>query len=528
MKRSAILLITTFMSVALAGLVIFQVLHIRELFSIRQKQFDNNVMESLHETASILENRESAGFITRNSLSVNLDSIMSATALATDSVHRFMESINFPGHKLKIPHFNFKYKFKHDSLGMLNHFEFSDELEKEFENNIKEKSKERQETIELKLEKLKDRLHNKEKQISVVMKKIERESLLPLQNLNSRIDSTQIEKTLATSLKNRGIEVPFIYAVVNKESNSVLLSSDTAAAEKNKISSYTTQLFPNDIIPGNNFLTLWFPQKPSFLFASSDMSLYSSFVFILIVIICFTYTLFILIRQKKLSDMKSDFINNMTHELKTPIATISVAADALRDTAPAANETQIKYYSGIIRQENERMNAQVERVLQLARLDKKEMQLNKESVNLHELIRNAASTFLMQVEKSEGILTEELTAKHPLINADTLHISNVIHNLLDNARKYSPERPDIRIKTWNENKEIFFSVSDKGRGMNNETQKKIFDKFYRASRGNIHDVKGFGIGLSYTKEIIELHGGKILVESQPGAGSTFTVILPYE
>jgi two-component system phosphate regulon sensor histidine kinase PhoR len=174
------------------------------------------------------------------------------------------------------------------------------------------------------------------------------------------------------------------------------------------------------------------------------------------------------------------------------------------------------------------MNAQVERVLQLARLDKKEMQLNKESVNLRELIHNAAATFRMQVEKSDGVLTEELTAEHPLINADPLHISNVIHNLLENARKYSPGKPDIKIKTWNDNKEIFFSVSDKGIGMNSETQKRIFDKFYRASRGNIHDVKGFGIGLSYSKEIIELHGGRILVESESGTGSTFTIILPNE
>src|SRR5438045_4768548 len=208
-----------------------------------------------------------------------------------------------------------------------------------------------------------------------------------------------------------------------------------------------------------------------FLFSMSDFNLFSSFIFILIVMLCFAYTLVTLVRQKKLSDMKSDFINNMTHELKTPIATISVAADALRDTAPAAGEAQIKYYSGIIRQENERMNAQVERVLQLARLDKKEMQLDKESINIHELIHRAAATFSMQVEKSNGTLTEELQAEQPVIVADPLHISNVIHNLLDNAKKYSAEIPVIKIKTWNDSKGIFLSVSDGGIGMNKETQK---------------------------------------------------------
>jgi two-component system phosphate regulon sensor histidine kinase PhoR len=174
------------------------------------------------------------------------------------------------------------------------------------------------------------------------------------------------------------------------------------------------------------------------------------------------------------------------------------------------------------------MNAQVERVLQLARLDKKEMQLNKERVNIHELIYNAATTFKMQVEKRNGTLTEELSAEQPVIVADALHISNAIHNLLDNAKKYSPENPDIKIKTWNDSNGIFLSVTDRGIGMNKETQKKIFDKFYRASKGNIHDVKGFGIGLSYVKEIVEMHGGKISVDSQAGEGSTLTIFLPYE
>ena len=181
-----------------------------------------------------------------------------------------------------------------------------------------------------------------------------------------------------------------------------------------------------------------------------------------------------------------------------------------------------------LRQENERMNAHVERVLQLARLDKKEMQLNKEMVNLHDIIDNAATTFRMQVEKSNGTLNQELTAEHPVIQADPLHIANVIHNLLDNAKKYSPDNPNVNIKTWNEARGVMFSVTDKGIGMNKETLKKIFDKFYRASHGNIHDVKGFGIGLSYVKNIVELHGGRIHAESQAGEGSTFTVFLPYE
>lgn len=515
------------MSIALAGLAIFQVQHLRELLSIRQKQFDSNVMQSLHEAASLLENRESAQLI-NNVLSIEADSVLNATSLLHDSIKLLLEAIHSPQIKINIPKHNFKYHFKHDSLGFFQHFEYSEQLEKEREQASEAKRHAGETAIELKVEALKDRLSKKEKQISIVMKKMEQEALFPRENIRSRLDAKEIEKTLTASLQNRGVKIPYSYAIVNGENDSILISNDSNAISKTKEPVYSTQLFPNDIIPENNFLKVWFPQKSMFLFSLSDFNLFSSFIFILMVMVCFAYTLMTLIKQKKLSDMKSDFINNMTHELKTPIATISVAADALRDTAPVANEAQVKYYTGIIRQENERMNAQVERVLQLARLDKKEMQLNKESVNIHDLIHNAAAIFRMQVEKSNGTLKEELTAEHPVIQADPLHLSNVIHNLLDNARKYSLQNPEIKIKTWNEGEGIVISVSDKGIGMSKETVKKIFDKFYRASRGNIHDVKGFGIGLSYVKEIVELHGGRIMVESQPDAGSTFIVFLPYE
>lgn len=516
------------MSIALAGLAVFQVLHIRELFSMRQKQFDANVMQSLHEAAATLENREAAQLITGNMFSLQLDSMQSSTSLLHDSLNALLRTMKIPQVKIKAPKHKFKYEIRTDSLGYSQYFQFDDEITREQERALEKELQQHQATLELRLEELQDRVNKKEKQISIVMQKIEQESMLAPENIRSRIDEKQIEKALSASLQNRGIKTPFNYAVVNSQNDSVLFFSDSNAVEKAKALVYSTQLFPNDIIPENNFLTVWFPQKSMLLFSISDVNLFSSFIFILIVMVCFAYTLVTLVRQKKLSDMKSDFINNMTHELKTPIATISVAADALRDTAPAADESQIKYYSGIIRQENERMNAQVERVLQLARLDKKEMQLNKESINIHELIHNAATTFRMQVEKSNGTLTEELIAEQPVILADALHISNVVHNLLDNANKYSHEKPEIKIKTWNDSKGIFLSVADNGIGMNKETQKKIFDKFYRASKGNIHDVKGFGIGLSYVKEVVELHRGKIAVDSQAGEGSTLTIFLPYE
>ena len=485
-------------------------------------------MQSLHEAAASLENREAARLLSSNMMPMRLDSVLAETSIMTDSLHLLMERMKLPELKIKLPERKFKYHFRNDSLGTFQHFEFEDGQGNAWEEEFNKKLKEHQSAVEIRMEELQDRLNKKENQISVVIKKMEKESMFPGENMRSRLDTAQVANALTASLNNRGIKIPYRYAIIDNVKDSVLFSNDSNAVKNARTSNYTTQLFPNDIIPGQNFLTVWFPQRPMLLFSAPDLHLYSSFIFILIVIICFAYTLLTLIKQKKLSDMKSDFINNMTHELKTPIATIAVATDALRDTAPAANETQINYYSGIIRQENERMNAQVERVLQLARLDKREMQLNKETVNLHELVNNAVLTFSMQVEKSNGELKEELAAERPVINADPLHISNVIHNLLDNAKKYSPEKPMIKVSTWNDPKGIFLSVSDNGIGMDKETLKKVFDKFYRASRGNIHDVKGFGIGLSYVKEIMELHGGSIRVESHTGEGSTFTIFLPYE
>ena len=252
-----------------------------------------------------------------------------------------------------------------------------------------------------------------------------------------------------------------------------------------------------------------------------------SFIFTLIIVFSFAYTIHVIIRQKKLSDIKSDFINNMTHEFKTPIATISLAVDSIRDPRVSANQDKLNYFSRIIKEENKRMNAQVENVLQMAQIDKGEFSIQKDSVNIHQLIQKVVELIALQVESREGIIHLELNASLPIIEADPIHLTNVIFNLVDNANKYSPEKPCIYISSENNDKGIFVRVRDEGIGMTAETQKRIFEKFYRVSTGNIHDIKGFGLGLSYVKAVIEQHGGHVNVQSEAGKGSTFEIFLPF-
>jgi two-component system phosphate regulon sensor histidine kinase PhoR len=240
----------------------------------------------------------------------------------------------------------------------------------------------------------------------------------------------------------------------------------------------------------------------------------------------FWYTIQVIFRQKQLSEIKNDFINNMTHEFKTPIATISLAADSIGSPVVMGNPDKIRRFIDIIRQENRRMNSQVERVLQMALIDKKDFELKITEVNVHDLVLQAVDNFSLQVEKREGIIRTELLADKPVIEADATHLTSVIHNLLDNANKYSPEKPDITVSTRNVPIGIEITVTDHGMGISKEARKHIFDKFYRVHTGNIHDVKGFGLGLSYVKAIMVAHKGLVDVKSEPGKGSSFSLTLP--
>ena len=244
------------------------------------------------------------------------------------------------------------------------------------------------------------------------------------------------------------------------------------------------------------------------------------------IISAFSVTVFALIRQKKLSEIKNDFINNMTHEFKTPLATISLAVDALRNNKVIEDRTRMEYFSSIIKEENRRMNKHVETILQAALMDRQEIKLNKSPLHVHELIQQVISNYTLQLQEKEGRIELDLNADNDLINADEVHFRNLISNLVDNAVKYSGDKLILKISSFNSNRSMVLKFEDNGIGMSKETVKRIFEKFYRAHTGNLHNVKGFGLGLSYVKTIIDAHGGGIKVDSSPGKGSCFTLDVP--
>ena len=275
-------------------------------------------------------------------------------------------------------------------------------------------------------------------------------------------------------------------------------------------------------------LGAWFPDERHRIMKTIFWWLLSCFVLLAVLVFGFIFTIFSFLRQKKISEMKSDFVNNITHEFKTPIATISLASEMLLKPAILANEAKAKKYASIIYDENIRLKNQVEQVLQLAVLDRGTYKLNQESLNLNTVVEKVADSFQLLLKEKGGVLKLQLDAVNNHIFADSMHIENVISNLLDNAEKYSEGIPEITLSTFNRNDHVVIAVDDKGIGISAENQKHIFRKMYRVHTGNLHNVKGFGLGLYYVKRLVEAHNGTISLHSEPGKGSRFEIALPLD
>jgi two-component system, OmpR family, phosphate regulon sensor histidine kinase PhoR len=361
--------------------------------------------------------------------------------------------------------------------------------------------------------------------------------LVDAKPLAERVLLDLLNSSVREEIESRGIRAAYQYGVYSKARNSYVIVNDHFVVEDNGPqvahggaptlfnSPYKVALFTQDIeSPG--YLSLYFPNRTRLVLESVFGTLALSIIFTGIILFCFWYTIQVIYRQKQLSEIKTDFINNMTHEFKTPIATISLAADSISSPMVVNNPEKIKRFLDIIRQENRRMNSQVERVLQMALIDKKDFDLKISALNMHDVIQQAVDNFSLQVEKRDGTITVELLAENPMIEGDATHIASIIHNLLDNANKYSPDKPIINISTRNVPLGIEITVQDHGLGISKEARKHIFDKFYRVHTGNIHDVKGFGLGLSYVKAIMTAHKGLLDVKSEPGKGSAFVLVFP--
>lgn len=356
--------------------------------------------------------------------------------------------------------------------------------------------------------------------------------------VKKRVSIKHLDAILKEELHQKGIDIPYHYGVYATREDSFVLQGqggimDLEVQQANILGlqlddyKYKVNLFPSATNQLAN-LVLHFPNKSGYVWSSVWGNVLGSIIFTGIVMFCFFYTIRIIIQQKKISEMKNDFLNNMTHEFKTPIATISLATDSINNPNIMSRPEKIQRFVNIIQQENKRMHSQVEKVLQMARIDKRDFQLKIKEVDAHALILQAKDNISLQVEKRDGNVHTDLQATHYHLEVDETHFANVINNLLDNANKYSPETPEITLRTWDGSNGLYIAVKDEGLGISKEARKSIFDKFYRVPTGNVHDIKGFGLGLSYVKAIMTAHGGHIDLKSELGKGSEFILFFPYK
>jgi two-component system phosphate regulon sensor histidine kinase PhoR len=343
--------------------------------------------------------------------------------------------------------------------------------------------------------------------------------------LRDRINQAFLDTLLRTELHNQGIDLPFSYDVAMLNNDSLIFSKafDTKGEKPVFLTGNTYQvpIFNNAVIKDPGKLQIAFPQKNSLILSHMAATMATTGGLLFVLIFCFGYTIYSILRQKKISEMKTDFINNMTHEFKTPVSTIMIASEALKDAEIAEDKTRVARLANIIYEENVRLGSHIERVLNIARIEKDDFRLDIKSVEINELIAAVLDSMALKLQKYDVKVDMNLSEEELMIKADELHFSNVIYNLIDNAIKYSKETPEITLTTFSKGGKAIIRVADKGIGMSSDQQAKIFEQFYRIPTGNLHDVKGFGLGLSYVNTIVKRLNGTISVKSEKEKGSEF-------
>jgi len=340
-------------------------------------------------------------------------------------------------------------------------------------------------------------------------------------DINDVIDASILDHYLKTEFEYRNISIDYEYAIYDCETDEMVFGSYFNPSDDTSNVNRTFQKYDEFTY----YFGIIFPSKTIYILKTMNLWIISSFVLITAVVF-FAYAIFIIFRQKRLSEIQKDFINNMTHEFKTPVSTIGISANVLSDPQIVNDPERLKNYAGIISEQNMRIEHQIEKVLQLAKIEKNKFKLNLTSTDIHELIKNIVVNFEVSVREMNGKIDTQLYAKMPVIIADKVHLTNVIYNLVDNAIKYCKSRPEITIETKDTENMLWIIVTDNGPGIDKKYHRKIFDKFYRVPTGNVHDVKGFGIGLNYVKNILKAHKWTIELSSIPGQGSSFKIIIP--
>lgn len=344
--------------------------------------------------------------------------------------------------------------------------------------------------------------------------------------LKERINFKLLDQDLKAELMNNGISIPYHFIVCTHDGREVYRCPDYEEAGSEAL--YVQTLFRNDPQPNKGMVKVHFPDANKYIYSSVKFMI-PSLIFTVVLLLTFIFTIYVVFRQKKLSEIKNDFINNMTHELKTPISSISLAAQMLSDNGVKKSETMLAHLGGVINTESRRLRFLVDKVLQMSMFDRQKAIYNKKELDINEMVETIANTFHLRVNNTGGKIDIDIEAVESLAYVDEMHFQNAIFNLLDNAVKYGkPDKPlNLFIKTWNpDDNHISIMIQDNGLGIKKENVKKIFEKFYRVHTGNVHNVKGFGLGLAYVKQIVDIHDGEIKVESEYGKGTTFTIKLP--
>ena len=480
MKKWTIWLLTIVMACTFLGLLSVQIMYLENMVKMRNEQFSETVMRSLNGVAATLEQDETRYY---------LDKDLEGTELNFDFNHPMNLGETLPditSQEVKLPMSNVRL----NDNGRL----VADGV------NYQDQYQRRQDILKGQY------LYQRGLLNEVILSILNQASDRPI---TERADSALVRQYLKQELERNGLSIPYEFAVVNRTSGLAYKTQGFVNVEGNPANEYTQVLFPNDPVSKQNVLKVSFPTKSKYIFSSVKF-LIPSFIFTFILLGVFIYTIITIFRQKKLTEIKNDFINNMTHEFKTPISSISLAAQMLND-------------------ETKRLRFQVEKVLQMSMFDRKKATMRLDEVDAHAIIDSVINTYKLKVEKYGGHIEAYLDAEDSIVNVDEMHFTNVIFNLLDNAIKYRREdvEPELKVTTRNvKNNYLEVKIADNGIGIKREDLKKIFEKFYRVSTGNRHDVKGFGLGLAYVSKMITLFNGTIKAESDYGKGSTFIITLP--
>lgn len=487
MKKSTIWILTIVMALTFVGLLYVQIMYMEEMIKMREQHFSEGVKRSLYALSTALEQNETKKYLEEDLMLVDPNLFASSDPLGLDKKGKYGLENDY---KLSKP----KQEEMSDKFG-----EFQEALKGQY-------------------------LYQKGLLNEVILTILNQSSTRPI---TERADSAIVKTYLRTELDNNGINLPFEYAIIDRHGRMVY-ESENYDSSANKEEIFTQTLFPNDPDARRHYMNVYFPDKDKFIFSSVTFMI-PAFAFTVILLLIFLLTIIMAFRQKKLSEMKNDFINNMTHEFKTPISTISLAAQMLNDDSVRKSPNMMQHISTVINDETKRLRFQVEKVLQMSMFDRQKATLKLQEVDANSAIYNIVNTFKLKVEKYGGCINASLDAEDPIVNVDEMHFTNVIFNLLDNAVKYRREDTplELNVVTRNlPNGRIEISIQDNGIGMKKDDLKKIFEKFYRVSTGNRHDVKGFGLGLAYVHKMVTELKGDIRAESELNKGSKFIITLP--